>query len=389
MILRKLDEKLYKILTLDSKNDQKDEKNELECLIYSNNLPVLKRELKKMGIEVLASFPFIGAVAVKLPKDELLRLTMKNYISYISSQSTVFAMMNVSRKVLKLRQSKAKNKVTIAFIDTGINEHLDFSLPKRRIIKFLDLVNGGESPYDDNGHGTFVAGAASGNGFASGEKFKGVAPKADIISIKALDSSGEASASRILSAMQWVYDNDRKYNIKVVCMSFGSEPLGLQDPIMKGAEALWQKGIAVVSAAGNSGPMPETIKSPGVSQRIITVGGLDDKREGESFNRKNFMVADFSSRGPAFQKFKPDLIAPSVFITSCAKDGGYASLSGTSVATPMVAGLIALAYEQNKNFPPDYLKRALLASCEPITRNRNLEGFGLPNADKFFTFLGF
>ena len=89
--------------------------------------------------------------------------------------------------------------------------------------------------------------------------------------------------------MQWVYDNHKKRNIRVVCMSFGSEPLGYNDPIMSGAEELWKNGIVVVAAAGNSGPEFQTIKSPGVSSRIITVGGFDDNRiSAEDFNEKFF-----------------------------------------------------------------------------------------------------
>ena len=289
--------------------------------------------------------------------------------------------MNIAREVLEVKSNQGYGTNTIAYIDTGIFPHLDFTSKNNRIINFVDLINGKESPYDDNGHGTFIAGAGSGNGFISAGKYAGVAPYSNIISIKALNQLGEASALKILEAMQWVYDNAKKYNIRVVCMSFGSEPLGINDPIMKGAEVLWNEGIIMVAAAGNSGPEFETIKSPGVSSKIITVGGLNDGRTDDKVtNFKNYSIADFSSRGPALRKSKPDLVAPAVDIISCCNELGksYTKLSGTSVATPMIAGICSLMLEKQPNLSPDAVKRKLITSCTGITFNRNVEGWGYP-----------
>ena len=218
-----------------------------------------------------------------------------------------------------------------------------------------------------------------GSGALSGGKFSGVAPQANIISLKALDKNGEASADKILNAMEWVYNNHKEYNIRVVCMSFGSEPLGFNDPIMKGAEALWREGVVVVAAAGNSGPEFQTIKSPGVSSQIITVGGFNDNRIEDEFDKNYFEIAKFSSRGPAFSRFKPDMVAPAVEINSCGIGNKYVKLSGTSVATPMIAGFCALILEAKPFYKPNEIKRILLSSCKPISYNRNLEGFGYPD----------
>ena len=183
--------------------------------------------------------------------------------------------------------------------------------------------------------------------------------------------------------MEWVYDNHKKYNIKVVCMSFGSEPLGHNDPIMLGADALWKDGVVVVAAAGNSGPEYQTIKSPGISSKIITVGGIDDNRyDDANFNRKYFEIADFSSRGPAFRNIKPDVVAPSVDIISCGIKNPYTLLSGTSVATPMIAGLCCLFLEKDSTLKPDQIKNILLKICQPLGFEMYLEGYGLPNLEK-------
>ena len=185
--------------------------------------------------------------------------------------------------------------------------------------------------------------------------------------------------------MERVFEQSKMLKIKVVCMSFGSEPLGFNDPIMNGAEQLWKSGVIVVAAAGNSGPEFQSIKSPGVSRRLITVGGMDDNRFDEGgFSNALFEIADFSSRGPSFKGYKPDVVAPAVDITSCSKDGGYTKLSGTSVATPMIAGAMCLLCERFPDITPDEAKRKLLSVCKPITYNHNLEGFGYPDLAKLF-----
>jgi len=125
--------------------------------------------------------------------------------------------------------------------------------------------------------------------------------------IKALDSTGETKSNTIIDAMQYVYDIHKKYNIKVVCMSFGADYTGENDPLQQGALALWNSGLIVVAAAGNSGPEHNSIKSPGTGSRIITVGGIDDGR-----NDNEIKIADFSSRGPVNYKFKPDVVAPAI-----------------------------------------------------------------------------
>lgn len=374
MITQKTDKHLAKILAL-----PKCEK--IECLVYGKNLDFLEQKLRAEGAKITGRFPFISALGVCATKKTLNNILKLDIAEFVSSHTKAFALMNVARKILGLGNNLTGKNITIAYIDTGLSPHIDFSLGQNRIKKFVDLINHKIFPYDDNGHGTFVAGVGGGSGAYSNGKFRGVAPKSDIVAIKALDASGEANATKILEAMQWIYENAEKYNIKVVCMSFGSEPLGTHDPLMQGAEALWQKNIIVVAAAGNSGPQYSTIKSPGISKKIITVGAFDDNRvDNENFDPTFFEIADFSSRGPAFNAFKPDVVAPAVDITSCGTEQPYTTLSGTSVACPMIAGVCALLLEQSPSKPPNQIKKEILSLCTPITFNQNKEGSG------FFSF---
>ncbi len=356
------------------------------CLVSAKNFRGVKNILKNASIEVLHEYLFINSFFVRATRQQIFYLSKLAAVKYIASNASALALMNVARNVLSVSEEGLTGKdVNVAFIDTGIAKHQDFCLGSNRIKGFVDFVDEKQQPYDDNGHGTFVAGVCAGSGAGSCGKYMGIAPQAGIYSLKALDSHGEAFSSKILSAMEWVFEHAKRLKIRVVCMSFGSEPLGFNDPIMNGAEQLWKSGVIVVAAAGNSGPEFQSIKSPGVSRRLITVGGMDDNRFDEGgFSNALFEIADFSSRGPSFKGYKPDVVAPAVDITSCSKDGGYTKLSGTSVATPMIAGAMCLLCERFHDITPDEAKRKLLSVCKPITYNHNLEGFGYPDLTKLF-----
>ena len=358
----------------------------VNCLVSARAFGELKKILQEKKIEILNEYLFIKSFFVSATREEIIFLSRLASVKFISANSSALALMNVARRVLNMPQTELSGEgVGAAFIDTGIAPHTDFCLGKRRIKKFVDLVGEKTKPYDDNGHGTFVAGVCAGSGAGSGGRFKGFAPRCDIYALKALDKNGEAYSNKILSAMEWIYDNHKKENIRVVCMSFGSEPLGFNDPIMNGAEELWKSGVIVVAAAGNSGPEYQSIKSPGVSRKLITVGGMDDNRfDDNSFSHSLFEIADFSSRGPSFRGFKPDVVAPAVDITSCGLNQPYCKLSGTSVATPMIAGAMCLLCERYPTITPDEAKRRLLSVCKPICLNKNHEGFGYPDLTKFF-----
>lgn len=376
--MKKIDPNLFDEISVLDRN----EKN-IECVVYSNNFLKTKQSLSRYKF---LEFPFLNAFGLNLDKSSIINLAGFNHVEYISSISKVFAQINVAKEIISVEKLYQQNfygsGIGVAIIDTGIYPHLDFVFPKNRIVAFKDFVNNKIFPYDDNGHGTFVAGALAGGGIVD-KKFMGVAPKVNIISLKALNSSGETGALTILQAMQWIFDNKKKYNIKVVCMSFGATPLKTSDPLKRGAEKLWDDGIVVVSAGGNSGPESETIKSPGISPKIITVGALDDNRtENDEYSEEFFSVAEFSSRGPAFSFFKPDCLASGVNIKGL-KNGKefFTKMSGTSVSTPIVAGVCALLCEKYGDISPNRIKYLLLKNAKTLTNNRLEEGYGIVNCD--------
>jgi serine protease AprX len=315
-------------------------------------------------------YPFINCFFLPADDDDINILSHQQHVSFIQSNPYVQALRTEEDflNITNLTENKffGQNQ-TICFIDTGIYPHLDFVLPKSKIIKFIDLINDKNSPYDDNGHGTFVAGIACGNGILSSQ-YSGFAKCSKIISIKALQKNGSSTSNTILDAMQWIYENHKKYNISIVCMSFGAESDETFDPLSLGAEALWKAGITVVAAAGNSGPNTKTIKSPGCNPYVITVGALDIK---------TMEIANFSSRGPTIYGHKPDLLAPAVDIVSCNhKFLPYTTMSGTSVATPIVAGICAIIKSKYPQMTNNQIKKYLFSNCKKITGNADFEGAG-------------
>lgn len=337
-------------------------------LVSSFNLQKTIQALDRLNL-CYSAYPFANCFCVSVKYSDLEYLSREQSVKYIDPCVKVFAEQK-QQNIINL-PAFTENKFlgegqTICFIDTGISPHFDFIFPCSRIVKFIDLINHSPFPYDDNGHGTFVAGIACGNGTLN-KDYQGFAPKAKIVSIKALANNGTSDSNVILDAMQWIYENHARYKISVVCMSFGADVINGNDPLSRGAEALWKKGLIIVAAAGNSGPEPSTIKSPGNNPNIITVGGFDED---------TMQVADFSSRGPTVFGYKPDLVAPAVNVIACSNNQPYSAMSGTSVATPIIAGICADIKSRFPYIKNTQIKKYLLSQCVSLTGDKNIEGAG-------------
>lgn len=303
--------------------------------------------------------------------------------------------------VVRNGQTLTGKGITIAVIDTGIYPHQDLS---NRIVDFVDFINQRIEPYDDNGHGTHCAGDALGNGEASAGKYKGPAPEANVIGVKVLNKMGSGSLETVIDGVEWCiqYNEKNQSNkINIISMSLGSraEPFASEndDPMVQIVEKAWEKGIVVCVAAGNEGPEEKTIASPGISDKVITVGALDDRNTVET--RDDDDVASFSSRGPTiYGVTKPDILAPGVNIVSLRSpssyldkiqkssriDDNYFVLSGTSMATPICAGVVALILEQDGNLSPDQVKQLLKSGADRLWTDQdpNIYGAGYINSEK-------
>jgi len=279
---------------------------------------------------------------------------------------------------------------TIAIFDTGIYPyHEVFTYNKTglgddKIIAFYDAIEQKEkNPEDIHWHGTYVSSIAAGNS----SSYLGIAPGAKLVGIKVFEISEEenelvSSLQAIENGIKWILENKNEYNIKVVSMSFGLEASSDRNSIIhlnSITESLVGAGIVVVAAVGNDGEEGTgfyTIKSPADAKSVISVGGVD--LDGTLYSK--------SSKGPSSENIiKPDISAPAISIFGAFKDSfgnnrTYTYASGTSAATPMVAGLVALMLEKNYSLNPLEVKSILsLTSTKTIntrTIKDNLQGWG-------------
>ncbi len=262
--------------------------------------------------------------------------------------------------------------IVIAVIDTGVNWHHESlddlddnpATEDPKVIANASFVPGVPTGLDDHGHGTHVAGIAAGTGGPS-HVYMGVAPGAQLYAVKVLDSTGMGYDSWIIAGIEWSVEHDAD----VITMSLGGWGYPY-DPLCMASNAAVDAGVVVTVAAGNSGPSYESTDSPGLATKVITVGATT----------KGDTVATFSSRGPNTYDYRgdPDVVAPGVGIMSADAWNitGYVSMSGTSMATPHVAGGAALLLQAFNGATPKLVTSALMASAVDIGYDSYTQGAG-------------
>lgn len=266
--------------------------------------------------------------------------------------------------------------ITAAVLDTGIYAHPDFLIPQNRILYFQDFIRNRRGPFDDNGHGTHVSGIIASGGRIFGESNIGVAPESAIVMLKVLEKDGSGKIENMVKGMEWILENYEKYGIRIVNISVGMPVKDIENPeedvLVKKVEKLWDAGLVVIVAAGNDGPNPHTITSPGTSKKVITVG--TGKESG----------GEYSGQGPVLGTCvcKPDIIAPATNIISCDNHGkSYKKRSGTSMATPMVSGVVALLLSNEPWLSNRDVKIRLMQSAIDCGLTKSRQGWGLLNPE--------
>ncbi len=247
--------------------------------------------------------------------------------------------------------------VKVCVLDTGADpnhEQLD-----SRLVGFFDSINGQTLAYDDHGHGTHVASMLLGDGVgtsANAARYQGVAPGALLYAGKVLSAQGSGSEAQIIAGIDWCVAQGAHIMSMSLGTSTGSDG---QDALSVAVDNAVDLGVVAVVAAGNSGDGPESVGSPGAAANAITVGAAAKVSDGP-------YLAPFSSRGPTLDgRLKPDIVAPGVAITAAdANTGtGYATYSGTSMATPFTAGTVALALDRNGSLTAVQLKANLATTA--------------------------
>ena len=288
--------------------------------------------------------------------------------------------------------------VTVAVLASGLWEHPALAKDTRgenRIAGRYDAIRDvADHPVPDaSGHGTHMSSVIAHseqvltNGKPDGS-YKGIAPDARLVAIKAFDEEGQGDFLDIVRGIQWDVDNRERLDIKVLNLSFAARPRWpyFLDPINQALMRAWAAGITIVAAAGNEGPAPMTIGSPGNLPYIITVGAYTDSWTVD--DRNDDYIPGFSSRGPTPSgHIKPDVVAPGGHIAGLAEPGsaltqkhpnymistGELVMTGTSQASALVSGIAALLLQLEPDLSPDDIKCKLMSSAEPaIHRNGRL-----------------
>jgi serine protease AprX len=320
--------------------------------------------------KVIYRYSVIDGMAVTIPDNKVNELKALSNVKYVEKDQVYQILLD--KAVPQIGADKVwatgytGKGVKVCVIDTGIDaSHPD--LNGNKVVAWVDYVNGKTTPYDDHGHGTHVSSTIAGTGNASGGQYKGVAPEASLMGAKVLSAQGSGSNTNILKGIDWAVQN----GAQVISMSLGSSSHSqAMDDAIKSAVS---RGVTVVVAAGNSGPNARTIACPGDSPDAITVGASD----------RSDAIASFSSRGPTYDgRVKPDITNMGVGLMAAKATGTgagkgttyYLPMSGTSMATPMTSGVVALLLQANKTLTPAQVKAVLTKTAKPL-------GGSVPNND--------
>jgi serine protease AprX len=376
-----------------------------------------RSEIAKLGGRLGRALPLLNGQVVELPNGQLKKLADHPAVARIdhdrpTSSQMARAATTVGARAVRQQYGYSGAGVGVAVIDSGIsNSHADLLgwNGQSRVVGWMDFVNGQTLPYDDLGHGTHVAGIIGGSGLNSLGLHAGIAPGVKLVGLKVLNHQGAGVISDVIAAIEHAIANRATHNIRVINMSVGASVTESYkvDPLALAAKRAVDAGIVVVAAAGNRGRDAQGrtiyggITAPGNAPWVLTVGG--SSTEGTTV-RYDDVIGGYSSRGPTAVDYlaKPDLVAPGTGIVSLADPLSafyatkanflvrgalatgykpYLSLTGTSMAAPVVSGTVALMLQANPNLTPNLVKAILQYTAQTHSDyNALTQGAGFLNS---------
>ena len=368
-----------------------------------------KRAVTAAGGEIGKEIPFVDSFTVVLStdaaraaiqSDSVMSITLDREVQFeemsYDGASTASNFIRSASAGGAWARGNLGQGVGVAVIDTGVSEMNDFA---GRLVHGPDLSGEGRI-VDTYGHGTVMAGIIGGSGADSATNttgaYTGIAPKAHIVSVKVAGRNGSVDVSTMLQAMHWVSAYRDQYNIRVLNLSWGvaSTQDPAIDPLNYAVQRLWQSGIVVVVAAGNSGPQSGTIRKPADDPLVISVGGYDDK---QNLDPADDVLSSWSSRGPTAQGVsKPDILSPGRLVIASRSYGSkieadnpkalvspsYIRGSGTSQAAAVTSGVVALLLKERPELTPDQVKSMLKGTAVRLAdKTVNEQGAGRVNLE--------
>lgn len=384
----------------------------LRVIVQTADPDTVENIIRSLGGKTGRRLTSVPGVVAEIPSNALAALSSHSAVHDVNLDRPIHATLERTAAAIGARWVNENlgtdgAGVGVAIIDSGVApSHDDLS---GRIVHFVDFVDFQAQPHDGYGHGTHVAGIIAGSGMSSDGSRRGIAPGAHLIVLKTLDARGEGFISNAIAALDYAIEQRSAYNIRVINLSVaaGVYESYKTDPLTLAAARAVDAGIGVVTAAGNLGRNSAGraqyggITAPGNAPWVLTVGASSHNG---TIDRADDTVAPFSSMGPSAIDLvaKPDLVAPGVGIESTADSGStlfkarpsdrlwgtaptatepYLSLSGTSMASPVVAGTVALMVQANPALTPAEVKAILRSSAEPHSTEKTLaQGAGFLDA---------
>lgn len=368
--LNKISSNSYQTQFRQFENDLNQFQNILKKHVKGNFELQIEREFYKV---------FNGA-SLTVPKEMLNFFYSLDYVKEIHLNKKVKAYLHESIPLIHVdslweQYGLKGDSIIVGILDTGI-DYLHPALgggigEGYKVIGGYDVINEDDDPMDDHGHGTHVAGIVS----ANSDSLQGVAPNSLLFGIKVLDNEGFGDESQIIAGIERALDpnNDGDYEdkIDIANMSLGEDYGNPDDALSTAVNNAVDLGVVFCIAAGNTAAYT-SIGSPGTAEKAITVGSSDKFDE----------LSLFSSKGPTSKTYaiKPDILAPGSDILSSVIGGEYQINSGTSMASPIVAGLCALLKQENKNWTPEMMKAALMTTSIDLSVDVMSQGAGRVDA---------
>ena len=373
-------------------------------IVQASSAAIAEMAVIKVGGRVTATLNIINAVGAELDENQVDSLRSQSEQINVYKDETLDVSSSVHETYYptvigadRLHEQGITGKgVTIAVLDTGLWQEraLRYTAEKKkRILATYDALNDDTDADDDdtdaddddtdaddwNGHGTHITSIIMSSDRTGSGRYQGVAPNANVVAVRAFEPDGSGSYLNVIKALDWIVSHKKTYNIKILNLSFGAPARShyWDDPVNQAVMAAWKKGIIVVVAAGNRGPGPMTVGVPGNVPYVITVGAMTDSYT--PYDTSDDRLASFSAAGPTFEGVvKPDLVAPGGHMLGVMPSYAwlpleypdyvlqfdhYFTMSGTSQATAVVSGVLALMLQAEPKLKADDAKCRLIISA--------------------------